>query len=106
MVIYASVDESCPPRYSPDKPKTQVLAGRPFYHWADREGAGGHTVSGDFFCTMYREKTFTIAAVVQSYRYDEHVTEDFMKHVKARCEKIDALLMQVLETLVLMDPIQ
>ncbi len=104
VVIYAPLGGDCPP-YLPDKPETQVVASRPFYHWKDGEGAGGHSISADFFCTTFRDKPFAIAAVIQTYRFDEDETEHFVKRAKARGQEIAALLMHVLKTLVLMDAI-
>lgn len=104
VVIYAPLDESCPPLL-PDKIETQALAGRPFYHWTWGDGAGGHTISADFFCAMYRDKPLAIAAVMQNYRFDGDETKDFVKRAEARRQAIAALLMQVLKTLILMDPV-
>jgi hypothetical protein len=103
VAIYAQLGKDCPPDWS-EKPETQVVASRTFYHWNDGEGAGGHTVSADFFCTMFRDKPFAIAAMIQTYRIDEQ-TEDSVKRAAARHREIADLLLQVLKTLVLMDSI-
>lgn len=105
VAIYAPWSGDCPPPYLPDKPDTQVVANRPFYHWTDGEGATGHTISGENFCTIYRGKPFVISVVIQTYRDDEERTEDFVKRAGIRSQKITALLMQVLKTLVLTDPV-
>lgn len=104
VVIYAPSDEGCPPLL-PDQIETQALSGRPFYHWTWGEGAGGHTISAEFFCVMYRDKPFAIAAVMQNYRFDGDETKDFVKRAEARRQAIAALLMQVLKTLILTDTI-
>ena len=104
VAVYAPFGGDCPP-YLPDKPETQIVAGRPFYHWKAGEGAGGHTLSADFFCAVFRDKPFAIAAVIQTYRYDGDETKDFVTRALARRQEIAALLMKVLKTLVLMNSI-
>lgn len=103
VVVYAP-DESCPPHYSPSGSGTQLIGGRPFYHWTGGDGAGGNKILGDFFCVMHRGKPFTIAAVIQSY-YHADDTPDDAKRALTRQGEIKAILVQVLKTLVLKEPI-
>jgi hypothetical protein len=103
VVIYAPWSGKCPP-YTSVKPDTQILSNQPFYHWTSGEGAGGHTISAEDFCTMYRGEPFTISAVIQTYRDDENKTEGFVKRAEAGQRDITALLMRVLKTLILTDP--
>lgn len=105
VAIYAPWTGYCPPRDSSGKPDVQILANRPFYHWTSGDGATGHTITGDDFCTIYRNRPFVISAVIQSYRDDEVRTDDYIKRANRRSQEITDLLTQVLKTLVLADSV-